>query len=421
LDGLGGRILWDFERSLTVSTATIRAEIPHALEDLGFTVTNSQFSMVEAVRGNRWAGPIQQDKLPLAVTVWFAEQGVGCSLTGRLEDRWVIPGGPHWARRQYEHLFATTLQSIDARLENVDPTLRPGYPPPRVRLVGEGGIGDGDALAGIKEVRFQGPRGSVTMSAVQASAHLAVGQLMVSHQQVQEIPNLGNEIAHFMVKVEQSLERQHRPAVDIAVTEEECPIFELLYEQASVRATLPVRTLHVCEACRFETLENPDYQRILEQNARLEGWRRFIDIAEDGVSAFELASVVLRSKTVQPTFVCGRCQGMVATSLVVTLCPSCGARQQSAELRTCDSCDHDFREVLEKGDPWWTLPPPPPTELPPLPAPVHDPAPQGGALHTPAGWYTDKMHRHEYRYWDGQSWTEHVTDKGRPGLDSLDP
>ena len=417
MDGLGSHILWDFERSLNVSTAVLRTEIPHLLEGLGFTVANRQFSLVEAVRGNQWAATIQQDKLPIAVTLRFTEQGVGSSLTGRLEDRWAVPGGANLARRKYEHLFAATLQGIDVRLANVDPTLRPGYPPPRVRLVGEGGVGDGDALAGIEEVRFQGPRGSVTMSVVQASAHLAVGQLMGSHQQ--EAPGLGSEIAHFMVKVEESLERQHQPAVDIAVTEEDRPIFELLYEQTSIRATLPVRTLNVCQACRFETMENPDYQRILQQNARLEGWRRFIDIAKDGVSPFEMASVVLRSKSVQPTFVCGNCQGMAATSYVVALCPTCGARQLSAVLRTCDSCDHDFRQVLGKGDPWWTLPPAPQRELPDVPDPVHDPPLHGGALHNPAGWYTDNMHRHEYRYWDGKSWTEHVTDEGRPGLDPL--
>ena len=34
-----------------------------------------------------------------------------------------------------------------------------------------------------------------------------------------------------------------------------------------------------------------------------------------------------------------------------------------------------------------------------------------------AGWYRDPMSRHEYRYWDGAAWTEHVSDRGVVGND----
>lgn len=36
------------------------------------------------------------------------------------------------------------------------------------------------------------------------------------------------------------------------------------------------------------------------------------------------------------------------------------------------------------------------------------------------GWHPDPMHRHQQRWWDGASWTEHVTDDGAPGVDPLD-
>lgn len=36
----------------------------------------------------------------------------------------------------------------------------------------------------------------------------------------------------------------------------------------------------------------------------------------------------------------------------------------------------------------------------------------------PAGWYADPRGRHEQRYWDGQAWTSHVADRGRPTLDA---
>jgi uncharacterized protein YxjI len=36
---------------------------------------------------------------------------------------------------------------------------------------------------------------------------------------------------------------------------------------------------------------------------------------------------------------------------------------------------------------------------------------------TPAGWYADPFGRHEYRYWDGAQWTEHVSSHGRQAVD----
>jgi Protein of unknown function (DUF2510) len=34
-----------------------------------------------------------------------------------------------------------------------------------------------------------------------------------------------------------------------------------------------------------------------------------------------------------------------------------------------------------------------------------------------AAWYADPLARHELRYWDGRSWTDHVSDAGVVGLD----
>jgi hypothetical protein len=38
---------------------------------------------------------------------------------------------------------------------------------------------------------------------------------------------------------------------------------------------------------------------------------------------------------------------------------------------------------------------------------------------SPEGWYADPVGRHEERWWDGSTWTEHVTDRGRPGTDPV--
>jgi Protein of unknown function (DUF2510) len=49
---------------------------------------------------------------------------------------------------------------------------------------------------------------------------------------------------------------------------------------------------------------------------------------------------------------------------------------------------------------------PPPPASPPPPA-------------VPAGWNTDPTARHQLRYWDGQQWSEHVSDNGSQAVDPM--
>ena len=46
-------------------------------------------------------------------------------------------------------------------------------------------------------------------------------------------------------------------------------------------------------------------------------------------------------------------------------------------------------------------------EVPPVPA----------ALPTPTGWHRDPLGRHQLRYWDGSTWTSHVSDEGVAAVD----
>jgi len=55
----------------------------------------------------------------------------------------------------------------------------------------------------------------------------------------------------------------------------------------------------------------------------------------------------------------------------------------------------------------------------PLPAPVAQPVATRGQGTAPAGWLADPGRRHELRYWDGQRWTEHVSDRGTQGVDPI--
>jgi uncharacterized RDD family membrane protein YckC len=46
---------------------------------------------------------------------------------------------------------------------------------------------------------------------------------------------------------------------------------------------------------------------------------------------------------------------------------------------------------------------------------------EGPASAGPSGWYADPMGRHEFRFWNGATWTEDVATGGAARLDPLDP
>lgn len=52
---------------------------------------------------------------------------------------------------------------------------------------------------------------------------------------------------------------------------------------------------------------------------------------------------------------------------------------------------------------------------------VDEPAPAAAPGGSAAEWYADPSGRHQYRYWDGASWTTHVADDGVQSDDRLTP
>ena len=45
---------------------------------------------------------------------------------------------------------------------------------------------------------------------------------------------------------------------------------------------------------------------------------------------------------------------------------------------------------------------------------------QGSSGSAKADWYADPLGRHQFRYWDGQAWTDTVADDGQTSVDPLD-
>ncbi len=61
----------------------------------------------------------------------------------------------------------------------------------------------------------------------------------------------------------------------------------------------------------------------------------------------------------------------------------------------------------------------PPT--PSTPPPTAPPTAPGAADGSPGQWGPDPLGRHQFRYHDGTSWTEHVMDGTRPSVDPPQP
>lgn len=59
--------------------------------------------------------------------------------------------------------------------------------------------------------------------------------------------------------------------------------------------------------------------------------------------------------------------------------------------------------------------PAPEPAVQPTPEPAPEPAAEAAAA--PAGWYADPSSRYELRYWDGTTWTEHVSRGGQQFTD----
>ena len=51
--------------------------------------------------------------------------------------------------------------------------------------------------------------------------------------------------------------------------------------------------------------------------------------------------------------------------------------------------------------------------------PVGEPPPAAPKGQWWAAWLPDPRQRHEFRYWDGANWTDHVSDAGLAGIDPV--
>lgn len=322
---------------------------------------------------------------------------------------------------------------------------------------------------GIDEFEFISGDQSVRVPAGDLDGMLTAGELIVIRPGEMP-PRLVADVQKVVTDLEDVLARARTggPAARVSsmdVGAAGVPVVAFLHQQAELRHQLPLRVVMTCTTCRLERIVNPDFTRLRERSRR----RRMIfsslglSFSSQGASPFVLAGRLAQFGGKDPDFVCQRCQGLDADETLVTFCPKCGDRRAETVLRTCPKCSFDLRTLVAAGPRWQprqlpnaaspppsappahssepsTVPAPPRPASPeavtgPAPAPrpvpeparpqpaspeaVTEPAPAPTTPASPAAWHPDPSGRFQFRYWDGRSWTAHVSRAGRAFHDPL--
>lgn len=479
-------------RQLTIPAAAAQPALARAALVAGFNVQDQQLTNIRAQRGSKYSGAVlKPEKLPISVGITLADQSGGAQVTIVLSDRWppVFNRGESVAAA-FRHAFMTVLAEFDAALAAADPHAQ--FPeaectiPSGAAFAGPSAVGRTidranprlEATPGVK--RRPTPSGSVTLVTPDAYAELDWTELqamltagvLIATRPGRLPEGIARDVARIVAALETAAPQAGAAPGEVRIHLDSVArrVVSFLDLQAQLRGKLPLRTLHVCTTCRLEKIVNPDFQRLQQKNRKMRILTSTIGgaISTHGVSAFLLVGRLAHLKLLDPDFVCPRCQGMTAETMLVTFCPKCGERCDDTALRSCRKCSHDLRTEVTVAPLWTTgqpLPPPPAWPAPapagdpaawapptaafdpaawpaptvagagqpePSPAPASDgpPAPNPGAWPAPssapvdlppphpaqsavpAAWHPDPYQRHEYRWWDGGAWSDQVSTRG---------
>ncbi len=378
-------IVSDFRRALSATAGEVRAEVLRVLDELGFTVSVSQLTRIEAHRGSKLgAAMLTPRKMPVRITIDVVPHDGGCDVAVHLEDGLDSPiGKSYGVNGAYERLFRETHERIDGGLARLAGGAgRTSFAPPtfssttptlglveranaavgrgeetaaaKVGALLEGSTGPGTPRVwkGVEQVWFVAGGRQAVLSLAEAQAHLTIAAI-VAAQPGSLPPPLAAALERFAGSVEQALTQAAPGTVRIPVADGERPVLEFMHTQVRIRDGLPVRTLHRCRDCRFEKITNPDYERLMERNRKLRSLASAAGatISSGGVRPFVVVGALFQLKHLDPSYTCPRCQAMQADEALATFCPACGDLRTEAVLRRCTKCDHDFLGSLTPEDP----------------------------------------------------------------------
>jgi hypothetical protein len=208
----------------------------------------------------------------------------------------------------------------------------------------------------LDTVVLYAPDGAARLDLSELQAHLAVAVFITTRPGPMPAA-LARQVEAFASRVEAVLNQAgNGRQIEIGIENADKPVVEFLHQQARLREHLPVRTLHICRTCKLEKVTNPDLERLKQRNQRLRaiGGSFGASFSRSGISPFVLVGTLFRFTSLDPDYVCPRCQGTDAEAFVVTYCPRCGDLRSEAALRDCAKCKLDLRSTLDPEADLWT-------------------------------------------------------------------
>ena len=324
---------------------------------------------------------------------------------------------------------------------------------------------------------FRSPRGTAVLSGSTLDSSIVLGEAIVQRKGLPE--DLADSLDDLVLRMWlASADRSDSLKIEPELSESATRAFEFLDEQVRLRTALPQRIVQTCLACGNQTTMNRDFREATEKADEVtRGVGAFSGFMMVGSVAGVIAvanRLLFDPRSVRPTFVCRRCEGMECDELIVSICPVCRKVVEDPVLGKCPHCgenlhslcptcerflsDQDLKDAAASAntcayccadlaaalrEPVWlteqdiagaiaaeptgeiaelvragmvayaTCPPVAPPGSPPVSQNESTPAP------SPASWYADPRGRHQHRYFDGAAWTSFVADAGVQSLDPL--
>jgi len=394
---IGPNTVWAAaERSVTAPLGRIRSELVRLLGQLSFTVRTDQLTLVEGVRGSKFAGGSRvEGKIPVAVRIRLEGVGEEATVSVQLADTWKSP-----SRRPievYQTLYREVLADIDGVLTRIDPARV--FPDARYSVHAD--VSPSSPNAGrltqaanrfleadtgrtprgwreTGDIVFHSPRAIAVLPIETVYGMVTVGALVAGRpgpmppQLVDQVEKFTGRLEQFLQQTPQAAGRSGGQAATawLEIEESASAVVEFLVQQSRVREEVPLRTLQVCVTCRLAKVVNPDYTKLKNRRNRVNVLSGSIGafISPAGVSPFVLIGRLAQLNQLDPEFVCPRCQGLHAESSLITFCARCGEQCDDSALRTCGKCRFDYRSLASTRDLWQDPPPPAPAVWgPPLP------------------------------------------------------